>query len=144
MPEIERKPRASLDEILERLDELTPYYRRHMSSLSPQQRRAACALARLGCGQRGGRPGEQARAQGGRHRPHQAEGQGRRGALRQEVQLSDPWLGAWYRTRRGGPGELGEPPDVPLPPAPSGWDEILLAAGESLPGELATNRKPVR
>ena len=137
MPEIEHRPRTPLDEIMERLDELTPYYRRRMSSLSPQQRRAVCALARLG---RAAGSGEIARES--RLEPRAAataltrlkaggtvEHSGRR------WQLSDPWLGAWYRTRRGGPGKLGEPPAVSLPPAPSGWDEILLAAGESLAGE---------
>ena len=142
MPEHAREPGIPPEEVLERLDDLTPYYRRRMSSVSPQQRRVVCALARLSRAAGSGEIRLEPRAAATALTRLKARGT----VAHQDGkwQLSDPWLGAWYRTRRGGHRDLGELeklPDAPLPRAPSGRDEILLAAGESLPGEPKSNRK---
>ena len=146
MPEDAREPGIPPDEVLERLDDLTPYYRRRMSSVSPQQRRVVCALARLGRAAGSGETAGESRLEPRAAAAALTRLKARGTVVHQDVKwrLSDPWLGAWYRIRRGGYRDLGELeklPDAPLPRAPSGWDEIMLAAGESLPGEPKSNRK---
>jgi hypothetical protein len=114
-----RTPRE--EAALERLDALTPYYRRQMPSLPGQQKRVACALAGTD------RPmGSAETARASRMEPRAAATTLTR--LRENGTVlhtgrswapADAWLGAWHRMRRG---DLSDLPDRPLPERPSRRD----------------------
>ena len=98
----ERATRAPREKAaLERLDKLTPYYRRRMSSLPRQQRHMACALARadrpMGSTETTRAIGLEPRAAATALTRLRAKGivlhPGR------SWTLADPWLGAWYKMR---------------------------------------------
>ena len=119
-----------IEEVLALMDDLTPYYRQKITSLPVQQRRVVCTLARHGEAPMN----STLIARESRMEPRAASTaltrlntKGMVCHANRRWTLADPWLGTWYRIRRG---DITTIPNGPPPVEPSLTDKLLLATGE--------------
>ncbi len=109
------------------IDELTPYYKHKIETLPPQQRKVLCALARFDGAMNMTLLSKESRTEP-RITSTSLTRLKRKGFVihaNRLWKLSDPWLGAWYRMRRG---DFTKIPTVPHPSIPTLWDSLLLAS----------------
>ena len=137
-PKISQVPES----LLSLMDDLTPYYRRQLSFLSAQQRKVLCCLARNGTHLNSTQIAKESRLD-----PRissmaltRLKKKGYVNHHNRVWELSDPWLGFWYRLRRCGPEDLNVPENIDPPVSPSIIDSLLLTSGESIQ-KLPANSK---
>ena len=121
-----------LQQALQIIDDLTPYYRRRMESLPIQQRRVVCALGRNGTSP----INSTLIARESRMEPRAAatalsrlKQKGIVSHVNRRWALTDPWLGAWYRLRNG---DMTRIPTETPPIKPCLHDALLMATGERI------------
>lgn len=115
------------ENIMSVMDSLTPYYKNIMESLPAQQRKVICSVARYIIPINSTLISKESRLD-----PRIASTAltrlKRKGLLTHNHrlwELSDPWLGVWYRIRTG---KCANIPDAPLPVHPDLLDQLLLAS----------------
>ena len=121
-----------MEKALSLIDDLTPYYRHKITALPVQQRRVACTLARNGpCPMNSTLIARESRleARAASTALTRLKEKGLVLHTNRTWTLADPWLGAWYRIRRGDTTKI---PDDPPPAEPSLMDKLLLATGENI------------
>ena len=104
----------SVERVMSVMDNMTPYYKLQFESLPMQQRKILCAIARNNVPMNSTAISKQSRIEA-RQTSTALTRLKRKNLLVHENRLwrlTDPWLGVWYRFRRGNFDNI---PDTPIP-----------------------------